>query len=251
MTRGKHGRAAAQRRAQSAQDQLEELLPKLVDARRLAAQYKSEAEAAPILRRQLAELKGTVGVPEAEHVRIVAELDETHQERLATIEESLIEVFTSLGERGGLREPTKEEWINAVFMDHVRQLPRDAALTLLRYLGFERHSARAMLDPGLAQRVGQNARSEALAYARMAAEQEGRTDGLIPGTYIHGPGTVDEVIRRHTATPVEHSPLDVQCPTCAALSGRDCRTSAGLSMETVHNSRERAVFAIFGEPPDE
>lgn len=87
MARGRHAASAAKRRAESAEEQLDRLLPKLVEAQQTAKRYRSEAEATTMLRRQIVELRDALGVPADEHERALVERDALHEQQLASFAE--------------------------------------------------------------------------------------------------------------------------------------------------------------------
>lgn len=197
MTRGKHAASAAKRRAETAEAQLDRLMPELVDAKRTAARYRSEAEAAPALRRALAELRETTGVPMPQHLQEVAELKADHDNRIAEITDALVDLFDLLSERGFLVEPDHDdEWISAKFMETMQAIPEPAALNLLTHLGLEREMRRMVLEANR-NRVSHatETRSHLLNLDRRAKEA-----GLsgIPASWVrHAPMTTAEVIERY------------------------------------------------------
>ena len=196
MTRGKHGAAAAKRRAESAEEQLDRLLPKLVDAERQLKMCRSEAEAAPTLRRELSALRKAIGVPKDEHDREVAELERKHTEAYDTLAETIVSVMEKFKDEGAFRHPVKADWINARLMRDLQALPRETALALLKMIGVERDLARYMLEPVAAAKATAEGRREALNFQRMAAEV-GVPDGKIPRFFLDGlaGGGVDEAVR--------------------------------------------------------
>jgi hypothetical protein len=186
MTRGKHAASANKRRAESAEEQLDRLIPQLTDAKRTAARYKSEAEQTPILRRQVTELRNTVGMPKAEHVRLVAELEQRHEDATDTSTTALLAIINKLVEVGALRHPTHDNWINGILLGNLRDIPRDLATAILQALGLERELVRSMLEGGMAAKAKAETYKEALNFQRLAAEVHGRTDRKIPMSLMDG-----------------------------------------------------------------
>lgn len=177
MARGKYAARAAKRRADSAEDQLDRLLPKLVDAQHTARHYKTEAEAAPVLRRQLDELRDTVGVPVAEHRQAIVDLETSFDEERATITAALIIVFDEM--TGWLDKAQRKVKWSARMLDALRALPRDAADALLSDMGYSREERRFYLDPTTARR-GAAANYEESMIAAGAAVAHGYKWDQIP-----------------------------------------------------------------------
>lgn len=197
MTRGKHGTQAARRRAESAEEQLDRLMPKLVDTERLLQRYRSEAEAAPILRRELSQLRGVIGVPRAEHQAMLDEIAAERRERDKVLAENLVMIFTQLANFKALgRPPGDETEINAKLVAALRAIPRAAALKLLELLGWERDIRRGLLEDGMANRISAGAHDEALTlYA------EARSMGLqgVPQSWLGTgvPPSIDRILADH------------------------------------------------------
>lgn len=145
MTRGKYGSAAAKRRAESAEDQLDRLLPQLVDAKRLAARYRSEAERVPVLSRQLAELREKVGVPLAEHEAALREVERERDMILETYDDAVAEILTRL-DTAFLSLLTPEQidtpHINDALLMALYVIPDWVTAPILRRLGWERRMRR-------------------------------------------------------------------------------------------------------------
>jgi hypothetical protein len=193
MTRGKHAASAAKRRAEAAYEELDRLHPQLVDAKRLAARYKSEAESAVALRAKLAELRDVVGVPRAEHDRIVEELEAKHTAAMDRRMAALALIIDRLGDLRCLQPTHKEEWINAEFVKALQQLPRELACDLLGWIGVEREFARSLhRKTWMPERLSEGVMAEAKGMAAIAAEA-GYPAGRIPRSMIH-PVTLDQVL---------------------------------------------------------
>lgn len=147
MARGKHAAAAAKRRAESAEEQLDRLLPQLVDAKRVARQYRSEADAAPTLRRQLTELRDQVGMPIADHDRIVAELTAQHHADLARLDDAtrvVINCCAYLIER--VKRTSVDlrlvSFVNSALLEAIYVLPNGTCTRLFKVMGVDRAEQR-------------------------------------------------------------------------------------------------------------
>lgn len=188
MARGKYGAAAAKRRADTAEAQLDRLLPKLVDAERTTKRYRSEAEAAPVLRRQLAELRDALGVPRSEHEAEVARLEAEAHERATMLIENLTVVFDELAQLIPKRWGAGDDFsINARFIRALQRLPREPVEHLLTKLGVEREVRRYFMnEEHLPERIARVDQRELVA-AQILSRQAGAPDGKILGTLIEPP----------------------------------------------------------------
>ena len=150
MTRGKHGRAAAQRRAESAEDQLDRLIPELTDAKRTAARYRSEAESATALRAELAKLRLAVGIPIAEHQRRLDAERQAHAREMEDWRDGFVNIWKLVVTviDGALTNDERER-IN-IHRDErdlinlrgirtaCRTLPPEVTDPMMKFIGFER-----------------------------------------------------------------------------------------------------------------
>lgn len=177
MARGKHGRAAAQRRAQSAEEQLDRLLPQLTDAKRTATRFKAEAESAIALRAELAKLRDTVGVPVAEHEQVVADLQARHREVVTEMVAATKELFDQFARWVVL--DLDANWISSGLVRAAQAAPEDIAVAFLDALGVERETRRMILtvDPDLMSHNAEVRRD--LVTMQMKSREMGASDGKI------------------------------------------------------------------------
>lgn len=182
MARGRHAASAAKRRAESAEDQLDRLLPKLVEAERTAKRYRSEAERATALSAELSRLRDEVGIPVAVHQQELDEQAQAHADQTAALLKAVDVVFSTLVRFA--RVPHDGNWIAPRFLEALRSLPDDRGRTVLSGLGLSRDECRGFLDPGLiAQAVASN-----MGDARLA-EQLSRAEGNpagVPSAFLEG-----------------------------------------------------------------
>ena len=186
MARGKYAASAAKRRAESAEEQLDRLLPKLVDTERLLKRYKSEAEAAPILRRRIAELEQQVGVPMSVHLQALKDLEEQFAAERSKEEDGWIEVLfkfeevmsKSMSAQTYLRD---SNWINARFLKAIRQIPKPLAVRALAVLGQDREARRGMLESNMSSRTQAENMHDALLFEAIAKAEgnEGITESMV------------------------------------------------------------------------
>lgn len=151
MARGKYSADAAKRRAETAEAQLDRLMPKLVDAERTARRYKAEAEAAPVLRRQLAERRQTEGVPLEQYEAAQRQAEQECESILECYDEALTYVIKHLVHYGVIRPVDDEDtaYIDPELLNAFYVLPAKAVEALLKGIGWERglrHSAQRSLE---------------------------------------------------------------------------------------------------------
>lgn len=187
MARGKHAASAARRRAESAQEQLDRLMPRLVDAERTVKKYRSEAEAAPALRARIAELTAQVGMPVAEHEALM----NGERDRQAKKDEALIRAWDLiLSDLSGYvltkHGPDGLPLSSSQTLKALRQLPRETADLVLRLTGTERELRRFMLEDTTAARSYEHSKRDVLNLKQLAHE-EGYTSNSIPAVYLQGP----------------------------------------------------------------
>jgi hypothetical protein len=151
MARGKHAASASLRRAQSAEDQLDRLLPQLIEAKRVAKQNKSEADRAIALAAEVKALRSTVGIPIDEHAAAVAALSAEHDEQLVDVYSQFDNVVAALVRLLKSRLDQEDNWLSAFLLDSLRALPADRGANILRDLGLSREASRAFLEPGCAR----------------------------------------------------------------------------------------------------
>lgn len=145
MARGKYAARSAQRRATSAEDQLDRLLPELHEAKAIAKRYKSEAERAGVLAAQVTKLRETVGVPVEEHEAALAEAATAADLRECIAYNHLDEVIEAFMSILVPQHDPETNWINGVVIRTFRELPADRGFKILTSLGMDRAHARACL----------------------------------------------------------------------------------------------------------
>jgi len=150
MARGKYSSAAAKRRAESAEQQLDRLLPQLVDMKRQAGRYESEAAAAPLLRAEIARLRESEGISPKAHRAALHEQETRHvaeMERVVAAFDIVVGQFANLFRDEVTREG---KWISPQFLRALRDLPGNRGDRILRRCGMDRDEARTFLSDGAA-----------------------------------------------------------------------------------------------------
>lgn len=170
MTRGKHGKKSAERRAQSAEDQLDRLIPELQEAKQTARRYRAAAERVPVLEKDLQHLRLVTGPSHEEHESVIAEMKEDRE--LAELDlhqryRTAIEAICSV-----LRKSLDLEssWLSASLCDALRELPGGYGDKALSSIGVERDFRRKILQPKTAEIISSSAHRDALNLDRAAKE---------------------------------------------------------------------------------
>ena len=187
MARGKYGARAAKKRAESAEEQLDRLLPKLVDTERQLKRYRSEAEAAPVLRKRIAELEQQVGVPMPTHLQALKNLEDKFAAQRAEEAKAWEEIIFKFDE--AMRQSSvvimqylrNSNWISGVFLQALRQIPRPLALRVLSVFGVDRDNRRGMLEGNMASRATAENMPEVLLLEKIAQAEghKGITEGML------------------------------------------------------------------------
>jgi regulator of replication initiation timing len=233
MARGRYGKAAAQRRAASAEEQLDRLVPQLTDAKRTAVRYKAEAEAAVALRAELAKLRDTVGVPVAEHEETVAQLQRRHRQAMSEVETSCANLFDEFARWVVVED--EANWISGRLMETLQAVPRPIADGFLRCLGVERELARFLLN-GDPNRVSRDSETHhrVMQLALKAREVDGLSDWRIPVSYLNE----DKSNERHRGRRLDRRPEQPDVAECTATMLDAVRAFAA---RRGHDSDEHAI----------
>lgn len=178
MARGKHAASAAKRRAESAEEQLDRLFPQLTDAKRTAARYRSEAEQAAVLRRQLAELRDQVGIPVDQHVAELEAVRVECQEVLDAYDEAINYVVRMLTSEGWIVEDTDRRCLNGQICLALYVLPEQAVEELTKAMGWGREYRRFFPSPAAATRVHEYYNGRRLHGGGLAEVGEGTAQRL-------------------------------------------------------------------------
>lgn len=168
MARGRYAASAAKRRAESAEEQLDRLLPQLVDAQRQAKRYKSEAEAAVTLRRQLANVKERNGIPVEDHLAALRNGEQQMEEVLAAYDDAVQKVLDTLVNTGVIVEdPEAVAYISSNLLMALHIIPRHVTAKLLTKLGWDRWARREWPSPEAADRLIEMASGKPSQYGHL------------------------------------------------------------------------------------
>lgn len=245
MARGRYGKAAAQRRAQSAEDQLDRLLPELVEAKRLAGRYRSEAEQAPVLRAELARLRDVVGVPVAEHDATVSDLQRRHREEIAELENACCRLFSEFARWVVVEDESK--FISGHLMIALQDAPRSVASSFLAALGIEREMSRFLLN-GDPDRIS-HSEDVHREVSRMAyrAVAEGHAAGTVPASFLPEEDRTNE---QYVPRPSKTGRVDDDAITVEEASADLADAVRDFAARRGHDSDEHAIGPLLREVYD-
>lgn len=185
MTRGRYAKTAAVRRAASAEDQNDRLIEQVVHWKTLAKRNQSEADRAISLARTVRELRETVGMPVADHERIVEELEARHAAEVEKHRENINVVFDEIGHKLGQFLKPDTLVLSARLIEALLALPDGCGDELLTAMGFEREFRRFTLNPGVPNRIVAEGSKEMVQLA-MLAEANGAPHGTVPDWMLPG-----------------------------------------------------------------